>query len=137
MKTFQIVGQDLSDGYHTFGELYQHRVALFIALCRELQANPAYQTGQKSFVWRSRLHSDGSSFDGWFVMGIGALPGEQITYHLPLDSWGSTDFADTLDRAPAFDGHSPSDVLERLQGLGETRKSLTEICREDVLDFVI
>lgn len=26
---------EVSDGYHTFDELYEHRVALFIALCNQ------------------------------------------------------------------------------------------------------
>lgn len=30
-KAFKIVGNDLSDGYHTFDELYDHRCLLFLA----------------------------------------------------------------------------------------------------------
>lgn len=32
-KKFQIEGGDISDGYHTFDELYEHRCLLFIRLC--------------------------------------------------------------------------------------------------------
>jgi hypothetical protein len=100
-----------SDGYHTFNELYDHRIALFIALCSEVDARTP--TG---YVWRSKLHSDGTMFDGWFVMGIGAEPGEQITYHLPLTRWPDTDWLGTeFERAPEFDGHTSADVLVRLQ----------------------
>jgi hypothetical protein len=116
-KTFIIAGDDISDGYHTFGELYAHRIELHISLCRELSRNPAYQYGAKSEIWRTRVHSDGSSFDGWFVLGIGKQRGEQITYHLPDDRWEHTEFAQTLDRAPEFDGHTSADVLARLRGL--------------------
>lgn len=99
----------ISDGYHTFGELYDHRITLFIALCRT-----AREGGQ---VWRSELHSDGSKFDGWFVLGIGRENGHQITYHLPMSKWSECDFAETLERAPEWDGHTSADVLRRLNAL--------------------
>lgn len=65
--------------------------------------------------WRSRLHHDGSAFDGWFIIGIGKEKGEQITYHLPERMWSDCDWAETLDRAPEWDGHTSADVLERLR----------------------
>lgn len=108
---------DLSDGYHTFNELYDHRIQLFIALCQEIRNNPANHTGQKSYVWRSKKHSDGSEWSGWFIMGIGYERGEQITYHLPLSKWNATDFCDTLEYAPNYDGHTSTDVLIRLSKL--------------------
>ena len=94
----------ISDGFHTFGELYEHRIALFITLCRKI----------KKDVWRSRTHSDGNILEGWFLLGIGYAAGEQITYHLPLAKWQETDFAETLDKAPDYDGHKSADVLKRL-----------------------
>lgn len=104
-------GLEVSDGYHTFGELYEHRITLFIALCAEIDAHTP--TGH---VWRSKLHSDGTGIDGWFIMGIGQEPGTQITYHLPRSKWADTDWLGTeLERAPAFDGHTSADVLERLR----------------------
>ena len=108
---------EVSDGYHTFDELYEHRIVLFIALCKILYADPQYQTGQKADIWRSKLHSDGTSFDGWFIMGIGRNKGEQITYHLPISKWDETEFAETREKAPEFDGHTSDDVLERLKNL--------------------
>jgi len=105
------------DGYHTFTELYEHRFVLFIVLCKILYADPQYQTGQKADIWRSKLHSDGTSFDGWFVMGIGRHKGEQITYHLPISRWEETNFAETREKAPEFDGHTSDDVLERIKKL--------------------
>jgi hypothetical protein len=110
-KTLKIVGDDISDGFHTFDELYEHRITLWIALCRWIQAesNRGYAK-----VWRSKLHSDGSCFDGWFVLGQGVNPGEQITYHVPLSRWDETRFAPELERAPDWDGHTPADVLKRL-----------------------
>jgi hypothetical protein len=96
-----------SDGYHTFDELYEHRAELYIALCRRL--------GQS--VWCSRLHHDGTSFGSWFIMGIERQLGAQITYHLPAHKWAQTEFAETLERAPEWDGPTPADVLMRLRQL--------------------
>ena len=112
--------QNISDGYHTFGELYEHRITLYITLCK-LKAgedNVPFGGPFDSFpVWRSKVHSDGSSYPGWFILGINYKPGDQITYHLPMSYWDQTSFADELDSAPAFDGHTSQDVLERLKNL--------------------
>ena len=102
----------ISDGYHTFDELYEHRIVLFIQLCSWIKSN-----GLGPYVWKSLLHSDGSKFDGWFVAGIGTLPGHQMTYHLPLSKWDECDDLTELPRAPEWDGHTPADVLERLRKL--------------------
>lgn len=117
IKTSKIDTNFISDGYHTFGELYEHRIVLFIALCREMANNPAYQDGQKSKIWRSMAHSDGSAWKGWFIMGLGIEQGEQITYHLPIHYWEKTNFAETIAQAPSFDGHSSNDVLQRISKL--------------------
>ena len=113
---------NISDGFHTFGELYEHRITLWIALCRVIESkNGDYEVShnmrEEVKVWRSKLHSDGSSFEGWFVLGIGEEKGKQITYHLPMSKWDNCSFAQTLDKAPAFDGHSSQDVLERIKNL--------------------
>ena len=101
----------ISDGYHTFDELYEHRVQLYILLCKE------YYFSKEHKVWKSLLHSDGSKFEGWFVLGINTEPGKQITYHLPLDKWNECHFAEVVVQAPVFDGHSSKDVLNRLKKL--------------------
>lgn len=109
INSAEVETNQISDGYHTFGELYDHRIALFIALCRAVQKNRN--------VWRSKLHSDGSKFEGWFILGIGKDPGYQITYHLPMSKWWECEFAETLERAPAWDGHTSAQVLRRLNAL--------------------
>lgn len=106
----------ISDGYHTFEELYEHRITLFIALCRLMKFEYKLQYDGKG-VWRSKAHSDGSVWDGWFILGILQTPGQQITYHLPISKWEETNFATTLDKAPEFDGHSSQEVLQRLKNL--------------------
>jgi hypothetical protein len=108
------------DGYHTFDELYEHRITLWSALCVVLsRQNKAIIPGGNGFVWRSKRHSDGElAFGGdWFVLGIGKEKSKQITYHLPMSNWHDCDFAETLEKAPDFDGHTSDDVLERLKSL--------------------
>jgi len=105
----------ISDGFHTFGELYEHRIELFIALCRVYDYTFTYHHDIENLPWRSLCHSDGSAWDGWFIMGLGRSPGEQKTYHLPMSKWEETAFCETLERAPEYDGHTPQDVLERLK----------------------
>lgn len=112
----------ISDGYHTFDELYDHRITLYIALCKSTQNHDetAVEYGgvrPRNRVWRSKFHSDGSNYDGWFIMGINQHQGEQISYHIPNERWNETDFAQTLDKAPEFDGHTSADVLTRIKSL--------------------
>ena len=98
----------ISDGYHTFGELYEHRCALFIQLCK------CY----KDDCWFSLKHSDESSYDGWFILGLFKKSGQQITYHLPEKHLKEVrSFSEELEFAPEYDGHSPEDVIQRLNNL--------------------
>jgi hypothetical protein len=95
---------------------------LFIALCKAIDEHESFliKSGKLNLsritVWRSQRHSDGElAFGGgWFILGIWQEPGKQITYHLPLSEWDKTDFAVTLEKAPKFDGHTPTDVVTRL-----------------------
>jgi len=96
----------VSDGYHTFDELYEHRCALFVAL---MKTNP-------EISWRAGMHEDGSSFEGWFVAGM-TLPTGDITYHLPVRMWRLLDNINikTSNKAPEWDGHTAKDVVDRLE----------------------
>lgn len=107
----------ISDGIHTFSQLYAHRNELFIALCRAMLP---IGTGIKP--WRSKSHSDGSPAGGvpvdqWFILGLGKEAGKQITYHLPMSDWNKCDFAETLEKAPEYDFHSSDDALDRIAKL--------------------
>lgn len=127
LKTQELIrnAKDISDGYHTFGQLYETRAVLNIALFKVVQKraetewfliNTTFE-GFRSPTWRSKLHSDGTMFDGMFILGLGTRPGEQITFHYHLDKWDDCDFAKTLDNAPEFDGHTPEQALERIKHL--------------------
>ena len=93
---------EVSDGHHTFNELYEHRHALFSALIKRLPLHG----------WKSKLHDDGSMFKGWFIAGF-ATPHGTITYHIPRHLWHEFPCKE-LDKAPKWDGHTSEDVIERL-----------------------
>ena len=96
----------VSDGYHTFDELYEHRCTLFLALMLLMRER----------AWFSKLNADGGQFVGWFLAGI-KFPAGQCTYHLPDTMWklAIQTGAENLDRAPEWDGHTPQDVVNRIQ----------------------
>lgn len=94
----------VSDGYHTFQELYDHRNHLFMALMKSFP----------DLSWKSKKHHDGSGYEGWFIAGI-HLPTGDITYHLPEWLWVHCP-AKELEFAPEWDGHTSKDVLKRLGG---------------------
>ena len=97
----------ISDGFHSIKELYEHRIELWIMLCRL----------NREICWKSDTHSDGSSYDGWFLLGMTLPDGRQLTYHLSFDYWFRCDFAKTLEKAPEYDGHTAGDVLDRLRSM--------------------
>lgn len=116
----RIETNNISDRYHTFGELYEHRITLFIVLCQVYNVLRLTSFGTydiDNVPWRSLAHPDGSKWEGWFIMGLGRSAGEQKTYHLPISKWEETGFCETLERAPEYDGHTPQDALERLKRL--------------------
>lgn len=99
----------LSDGYHTFAELYEHRHALMLALMRS----------EPDLCWFSQYHADGGLPFGspdWFIAGAELTTGS-ITYHLPARLWetAKSTGADELPVGMAWDGHTPGDVVERLK----------------------
>lgn len=97
MKTFKIVGEDLSDGYHTFDELYEHRVLLFINLCLVMPD-------------KARI---GKTDGDWFVMFL-ELPKGQISYHMHVKYLPLVTKTILADLAYKWDGHTGSQVLQRL-----------------------
>lgn len=100
---------EASDTYHTFTELYAHRITLFVALMK----------GHKEISWKSKLHNDGTSFDGWFIAGM-KLPTGDITYHIPERFWNAMENIETLENAPEWDGHTSDDVVRRLNNWSMT-----------------
>ncbi len=104
------------DGYHTFDELYEHRKALWQALLSAYVTIAEEWGSEGNEVWKSKLHSDGTMFDGYFISGLKTEKGEQMTYHLPISEWGDC-YGKELQKAPEFDGHTSDDVIARLKDL--------------------
>lgn len=95
----------LSDGYHTMGELYDHRRALSAALAQVLPS------------WRSKAHhpEDSPMFEGgYFVVGIDLPNVGTITYHFELRHWEKFNGVDELPHAPRWDGAPPAVTVDRL-----------------------
>lgn len=99
--------KEVSDGYHTFRDLYDHRRALTATL-----AAAASSAGDS---WRSKAHhpEDGPMFDGSFIVGI-SLPTGMITYHYNLEHWDDFMAVPELEHAPKWDGAGPDDTVTRL-----------------------
>jgi hypothetical protein len=95
----------ISDGYHTFAELYADRSALLMLTTWNID---------DELTWRSLRHDDGTMFPGQFIVGI-HLPDAPITYHVPIELWDDFDHCRTVGRAPIWDGHTPADVVQRIR----------------------
>ena len=93
----------ISDGYHTFDELYYHRTALFACLISLLPEQKTFKS------WR---HADGSMYEGYFIAGF-FTPEGWSTYHCESSWWPLFNCIE-MDRAPEWDGHTPSDAIHRL-----------------------
>lgn len=93
---------ELSDGYHSFDDLYKHRAVL-----------TALSFIHLPYAWKSKVHEDGSMFDGMFIVGA-PTPYGMITYHYELEYWELFKIPE-LPHAPHFDGHTPSDVIDRIR----------------------
>lgn len=98
---------EISDGYHTFNELYDHRAVLFAVICNE----------HPHIAWKSKLHHTGDMFDGMFIVGLNTSHG-QISYHYDLKLWDLF-VVPELERAPEWDGHTPADAVKRLERVAE------------------
>ncbi len=90
----------VSDGFHTFDELYAHRSVLLICL---MHAHP-------ELSWRTTS----SEHEGFFYAGM-LLPTGQISYHLRDRYSPLLDGIKTLSEPPEWDGHTSDNVLERFQ----------------------
>lgn len=108
MKSVGLINtKDISDGYHTFGQLYHDRAILFAVICNTY----------KDKAWKSKLHDDGTMFDDMFIVGV-ETPQGQYTYHYHIDPYWDMYDVKEVEFAPEYDGHTFEDI-ERLFGLLE------------------
>lgn len=100
---------NISDGCHTFDELYEHRAKLFSVICNT----------NKELAGKSKLHDDGTMLDGYFIVGIETEQG-QATYHYGLCYWDLFEVME-LEKAPKYDGHTSKEAIERIKMLGKSK----------------
>jgi hypothetical protein len=103
----------ISDGYHTFDELYEHRCVLWICLINNIYD---YISSDMNII-KTQKHYDGTSWDGWFLSLYTDPSGNQMSYHLPMKYWDNIVGEEYQQSPYKFDGHSSDDVLERLKSL--------------------
>lgn len=99
----RVVNGETSDGYHTFNELYHHRAVLF--------SKVVAIAGERA--WKSKLHADGTMFDGYFIVGV-ETPEGQATYHYEIDPYWEMFDCKEMEQAPVWDGHTPEDAINRI-----------------------
>ena len=100
---------EVSDGYHTFNELYEYRLLYNAAFFNELAKQNLYD------VHKSKKHSDGEDCfgGGWFIV-MAELPTGQISNHYELKDWDLFQIPEK-EKANVWDGHTPQDVAKRMR----------------------
>lgn len=96
---------EISDGYHTFNELYRYRMLYNAAFFNLLP---------KELVHKSKKHHDGEECfgGGWFIV-MANLPTGQISNHYELKDWDLFQIPEK-DVADEWDGHTPQAAADRL-----------------------
>jgi hypothetical protein len=109
---------EISDGYHTFNELYEYRKLFNAGWFNEL-----FRHYQNYNVHKSKKHADGKEcFDGGRFIVVADLPTGQISNHYELKDWDLFDIEER-ETAARWDGHSPAEVAKRItKYLEETAK---------------
>jgi hypothetical protein len=119
---------NLSDGYHTYNELYNFRkmynAALFNEWGKDRVQHPHWWKEGRPFysykydVHKSKRHHNGELCfgGGWFVVSA-TLPTGQITNHYEMKDWDLFQIPEEPKAMYEFDGHTGEDVLERLKVL--------------------
>lgn len=93
----------VSDGHHTFDELYHHRAILFATICNS----------HPELAWKSKKHDTGDMFDEMFIVGIDTPQG-QATYHYNIEPYWNIFNVKELEYAPKWDGHTPDEAIGRI-----------------------
>lgn len=105
------------DGYHTFNELYHHRALLFSVVVRNYP----------ELCWKSKKHHAGDMYEGMFIVGINT-PDGQASYHYDIDPYWDMFECDELEFAPEWDGHTPSQAIERIGKLMRHEQEQERTC---------
>lgn len=120
-KIINITPEGISDGYHTFDELYYYRLcynAIFInSLVKLINESPAKFKDIK--VCKSKKHFGGEPCygGGWFIVMI-STPWGQISNHYKLDYWDMFN-CPVVKQSWKWDGHCMKEAMERLNRLSK------------------
>jgi hypothetical protein len=97
---------EISDGYHSFDDLYNYRLLYNAAFFNSLNG--------KYNVHKSYRHSDGQLCfgGGWFIV-MAELPTGQISNHYKISDWNLFNIP-VKERADKWDGHTSVEAANRL-----------------------
>lgn len=116
-KEIELDPEDISDGYHTFYELYEFRKFYNAALFNEWAKHESWggRVTPKYKVHKSKRHNDGELCfgGGWFVV-VAELPTGQITNHYKEEDWHLFQIPEYDKAYLEYDGHSAADARNRL-----------------------
>lgn len=95
---------EVSDGYHTFNQLYHQRLMLFACIVNQNSDN----------AWKTHRHEDGELCfgGGWFLVTIDTPEGA-YGYHYEDKYWDLFNCKE-LDKAKHWDGYTEEDVTRLL-----------------------
>lgn len=100
---------EVSDGYHTFNDLYEFRKLYNALLFNE------WAKSNEIEVYKSKRHFGNEECfgGGWFIV-VAILPTGQISNHYKLEDWDLFKIPEYEKSKYEFDGHTPQDVMERM-----------------------
>ena len=109
---------EITDGYHSFNELYYYRTLYNAAFFNSLAHYDDWTDGSWDVefdVHKSKKHSAGEEcFDGgWFIV-MAELPTGQISNYYEMKYWDLFKIPEK-EVANVWDGHSPECAAERLK----------------------
>jgi hypothetical protein len=110
----------ISDGYHTFNELYEYRLLYNAAMFNELAKQNLYD------VHKSRRHSDGTipfGNENWFIVQA-ELPSGQISNHYEMKDWHLFNVP-IKEKANDYDGHTSEYVAKRLRNFLTSKNNIS------------
>lgn len=113
---YEIEAEEVGDKYHTIHELYQHRMALTVALTKIIE-NTSDWHELEAFKSRHHHPESGPMFEGYFIVWIQKGGKMLISYHYDLKHWQDFDHLSERKFPPKWDGHSSNDVIKRLMEL--------------------
>ena len=108
LKKSGISVKNISDGNHTFADLYFQIMNLLSVIC----------SCYPELSWKSKKHFDEKNdpmFNGCFIVGINT-PNGVATYHFKLEYWDEFPIKE-IEHAPQYDGYSPEESLSRVKSL--------------------